>query len=125
MFPPYYAKSNCFTHNAVYERAHAISKRTGKSIETILADWIKRLADETPLEWLSDKEILDLADAMLPQPEQEELNELLALNSEGQINEKQMLRLDELMEIYHRLLVRKAEATAVAVERGLREPLAS
>ena len=112
-------------NESTYKRAQDIAERTGKPIEEVLSDWMNRFADDVPMELLSDKEILDLADAMLPQHEQDELNDLLALNSEGQIDAEQQVRLDELMAIYHNLLVRKAEAIAVAVERGLREPLAS
>ena len=111
--------------DSAYEQARNIAKRTGKPIEDVLADWVNRFADDAPIELLSDEQVLALADAMLPQHQQDELNALLALNSESRINTIQQQRLDELMDTYHRALVRKAEAIAVAVERGLRESLDS
>lgn len=111
--------------NSAYEQARGISKRIGKPIEAVLSDWVNRFADDAPIDLLSDEEVLALADAMMPQNQQDELNALLALNSEGQISSEQQARLDELMDIYHHLLLRKAEAIAVAVERGLRESMAS
>jgi hypothetical protein len=112
-------------NDSAYERARAMAERTGKPIEDILAEWINIHGYESSMDSLSDAEILKIADSMLSQQQQAELNALLTLNTEEQINEKQLVRLDELMEIYHQLLVRKAEAIAIAVERGLREPLGS
>jgi hypothetical protein len=112
-------------NNSAYERARRMAEHTGKPIEDILANWTNLYGDESSMESLSDAEILKIADSMLSHHQQSELNALLALNTEEQISEKQLIRLDELMEIYHQLLVRKAEAIAIAVERGLREPLAS
>ena len=54
---------------------------------------------------------------------EQELGDLLARNREGQLSDSERARLDELMQIYRRGLVRKAQALKVAVERDLRPPL--
>jgi hypothetical protein len=50
----------------------------------------------------------------------EELSHLLARNREGQLDEVERQRLDELMQVYRAGLLRKAQALKVAVEKGLR-----
>jgi hypothetical protein len=55
--------------------------------------------------------------------EQDELSNLLALNRENQLSNLQRQRLDQLMLVYRRGMVRKAQALRVAVERGLIPPL--
>ena len=55
--------------------------------------------------------------------QQEELSRLLALNRENQLSPAEQQRLDELMQLYRRDLVRKAHALQIAVQRGLKPPL--
>lgn len=83
------------------------------------------LDDERPLESLPDAEVLALTKLNFTSDQEEEFSELLALNREGEIDEEGRKRLDELMRIYERGLLRKAQALRVAVERGLRNPLQS
>lgn len=82
-----------------------------------------RVVDEPPVESLSDDQILDLCDAQMSQKQQEELSDLLARNREGLLGNAERARLDDLMQIYRRGMVRKAQALKVAVERRLRPPL--
>jgi hypothetical protein len=67
--------------------------------------------------------VLLLARSQLPTDEQQELSNLLAGNREGALTARQHVRLDELMQLYRRGLVRKAQANQVAVDRGLLPPL--
>jgi hypothetical protein len=92
-------------------------------MQEVLADWLLRGADEPPVELLSDEEVLEIADMQLPEAQQQELSDLLAGNREGELDDAEKIRLDELMDIYRRGLVRKAEAIRTSVERGLRPPL--
>jgi hypothetical protein len=64
-----------------------------------------------------------LCDGQLTGQDQEELSFLLARNREGQLDDTGCTRLDALMQLYRRGLVRKAQAWRVAVARGLRAVL--
>ena len=107
----------------IAQRAGEIADRTGRPMQEVLADWLLRGADEPPVELLSDEEVLEIADMQLPEAQQQELSDLLAGNREGELDDAEKIRLDELMDIYRRGLVRKAEAIRTSVERGLRPPL--
>jgi hypothetical protein len=78
---------------------------------------------KVPIDTLSDDEILTLCDLHLSDDEQRELSALLARQREGALDDSARRHLDELMEVYRRGMVQKAEALKVAVERGLRPPL--
>ena len=56
-------------------------------------------------------------------PEQRELGALLARQREGSLDGVERHRLNELMDIYRRGMVQKAQALKVAVDRGLQPPL--
>jgi hypothetical protein len=103
--------------------ARAVADRTHRRLEDVLTEWIDRAAAELPIEALSDEQVLALADMQMDAAQTEELTELLSLNREGSITITQHRRLDELMQVYRRRWVRKAQALKVAVECGLRSPL--
>lgn len=81
------------------------------------------LNDERPVTTLSDAEVILVSEMMLPENLDKELSELLAMNRENELDEKGRLRLDEIMAVYGKGQLRKAQALAEAVKRGLREPL--
>jgi hypothetical protein len=57
-------------------------------------------------------------------PEQQDaLSTLLERSRENTLDDDQRRRLDELMRVYERGLLRKAQALRAAVQRGLLEPL--
>ena len=107
----------------VAHRARDVAARSRLPFETVLADWVSRAAEEPPLESLADAEVLALADVMMTPEQQEELSSLLYKNQEGELQEGDRARFDELMGIYRRGLLRKAQALEVAVRRGLRPRL--
>lgn len=85
---------------------------------------LSELLDSTvPVELLSDEEVIALADSKLSDEQDDRLSKLLALQRESQLDEARRQELAELMRLYERGLLRKAQALRVAVERGLREPL--
>ncbi len=98
--------------------------RTERRIEDVILDWLERLTVEPPVETLPDSQVLALCDAQMPDAQQAELERLLRMNREKRLSRVEQNRLDELMRLYRRGLVRKAQAFSVAVERGLRPPLA-
>ena len=104
-------------------QAKDVATRTQRRLEDVLLEWLDRAAAETPLETLADSQILALCDLQMEANQQEEMSHLLALNREAQLKEKEQERLDELIQLYRRGLVRKAQALQIAVKRGLRPPL--
>jgi len=106
------------------QRARAVAAQTRRRFEEVVVEWITRAGAEPPVESLGDDELLALCDLQLDAEQQEELSDLLARNREGELAETQRDRLDQLMRIYRRGLVRKAQALKTAVARGLKPRLA-
>lgn len=100
--------------------AKEIARRTQRKVEEVLVDWIDKAASELRVEELSDEQILALCDSQLDLGQQAELSRLLALNREGSIKDTEVGQLDELMQVYRRSLIRKAQAWKEAVSRGLK-----
>lgn len=107
----------------VVQRARAAAAQGQRPLEDVLAEWIGRAATERPVELLPDDQLVALCNAQMDPHQQDELNELLSAKQEGALPEPQRFRLDELLRIYRRGLVRKAQALHVAVQRGLSQPL--
>jgi hypothetical protein len=103
--------------------AREVAERTHQRIEDVLTDWLGRGAAELPVDALPDERVLELCDMQMPSTQQQELSDLLALNRENSLTGKDVAQLDQLMQIYRRGLIRKAEALKVAAQRGLRPPL--
>jgi hypothetical protein len=103
--------------------ARRLAAQNHQSVEDVLAAWIDRMAVETPVEWLSDADVLALADLQLEAQDQEELSALLAANQEGELDARGHDRLTALMHEYRQGMIHKAQATHEAVRRGLRPPL--
>jgi hypothetical protein len=105
------------------QRARAVAAQTRRRFEDVLVEWIDRAGSEPAVELLPDDEVLALCDAQMEVAQQQELSDFLARNREGLLQEAERERLDELMRIYRRGLVRKAQALKTAVARGLRPRL--
>ena len=100
-----------------------VAARTHRRVEDVLVDWLDKAVAELPIESLSDEEILALCDMQMNEEQQAELSLLLERNREGELSNQGRNRLDELMQLYRRGLVRKAQAWKIAVARGLKSPL--
>lgn len=107
----------------IAQNARQVAMQTERSITDVLLAWLDQAVTEIPVEELSDEQVLALNTMELETSVQAELSDLLALNREGTLPDRQRRRLDELMQIYRHNLVRKAAALKVAVDRGLRPPL--
>ncbi len=108
----------------VVNRARKIAESTHRPIEAVLSDWFASASHEPPLEILSDEQLLAVVDMQMEEAQQEELSVILAHRREGQATLEEEVRFEELMQRYRRGMVRKAHALKIAVERGLRPPLA-
>jgi hypothetical protein len=105
------------------ESARVVAARTSRRVEDVLVEWLDRAAADLPIEVLPDEQVLALRDLQMSNGQQDELSALLAGQRERRLDEKQRARLDELLAIYRRGMVRRAQALKVAVERGLQPPL--
>ena len=104
-------------------RARTVAVQTDRSLEQVLVAWIDRAVPEPPLETLSDAQVLALCDSWMDPAQQEELSELLARHREGPLQGPEQDRLEELLRLYRRGLVRKGQAWKLAVDRGLKPRL--
>jgi hypothetical protein len=103
--------------------AQGIARQTQRPIEAVLVEWLDRVAAELPIAQLNDEQLLALTKAEMGNRQQAHLSDLLARNREGTITATEQQQLHDLLQIYRRGLIRKAEAVRVAVERGLIPPL--
>lgn len=90
-----------------------------------IEDLLKSPMSEMPVETMSDEEVLALARSQFSDDQQSALNDLLDQNREDKLGTDGKRKLDELMRLYERGLLRKSQALRVAVQRGLIEPLKS
>ncbi|GAB4512623.1 MAG: hypothetical protein OHK0046_12440 [Anaerolineae bacterium] len=107
--------------DALMARASEVADRTAREVEEVLLEWLDRSADDIPIESLSDEEVLVLCEYELNPLHQYELRALL----HRPLTLDESRRLDELLQIYRRGIIRKARALQVATARGLRDRTAS
>lgn len=115
----------------LYEQARqwAVITRRGvpEAITDVLSIALKPVrgipAVEKPVSKLSDKELLALTRAEMPQHQGQRLSQLLALQQDDALSEQEQTELLSLMQMYQNLWLRQSEALAEAVKRGLRAPM--
>ena len=104
-------------------RAQAVAAQSHRRLEDVLLEWLGRAATDVPIDLLPDEQVLALRDQQMSEDQQRELGDLLARQREGSLDGVERRRLNELMDIYRRGMVQKAQALKVAVDRGLQPPL--
>lgn len=115
----------------VYSRLHEIAAATNQSLETVLVNRLKTTFSEPlptlppdeqaeldALRHLSDDALWTIAAEQMPDPAQTRAHELMDKNSLGQITSEEYQELEALVERGNRLMLRKAEASAILIERG-------
>lgn len=107
----------------VAQRAEEIAVRSHRRVEDVLLEWLDRAATEVPVEMLSDAQVLALSDQQMSEEQQRDLGDLLERQREGRLDQSARRQLADLMNVYRRGLIRKAQALKVAVDRGLLPPL--
>lgn len=116
----------------VYNQAARLAELMKQDVPRVLAETIESVlsplgasaGDLTPIDELSDNEVLAAVDLRMDEAQGRRLGRLLDRQQAGKLSEAQRNELATLMQVYHECLVRKAQALAEAVRRGLREPLA-
>ena len=103
----------------ILSRALEIAARSERNVETVLEEWIDRYADEIPVETLSDNEIVALCNQEMNIVQKYELRDLLYSHRARKLSDEESARMDSLLQIYRRNIIRKARAVEVATARGL------
>jgi hypothetical protein len=118
--------------DTVYQQAARLASVTNRPVAEVLAEVIavslpsvEAMNEAPPVSELSDREVLALSELNPDKTEDERYSELLDRQQAGTITEAERVELSALMQRYQWNLLRKAEALAEAVKRGLREPLKS
>jgi hypothetical protein len=78
-----------------------------------------------PISTLSDAEVVELANSKMDAAQNQRLGELLAKGKASGLSVAERYELSALMMVYQMGQLRKSEALAEAVQRGLREPIAA
>lgn len=107
----------------IVRQATQLARKNRRSMEDVLAEWLESVAEDRPVVSLSDEGVQELTELTLSKKQESALSNLLVRNREGELDASGRKQLDELMQVYERGLLRKAQALRVAVQRGLREPL--
>lgn len=114
------ANPHILSHDTLADLVEHIAKQRNASPESVLEELAYRYLDSMPVSLLEDEQVLALSDLMLSQEQAEKPESLREAQIAGSLDMKGKAELDKLIELYNHLLLRKAEAFAVAVERGLR-----
>ncbi len=121
--------------DALYRLAHRMAEATGQSLETVLQHSIAQALpplDDVPPEEVEDLAALSLlddaalwreAEQVMNEASQTELHELLDRQGAGELSPVEQTRLQALMDLYGKLMVRKAHAWLLLARRGYRVPV--
>ena len=102
--------------------AQAEAQRSAKPLDAVLIQWIERGGGEG-IEGLSDQELLAICDGTMDVNSHKSLSDLQAKSRECSLSTPERQRMQELLDVYQRGLLRKAKALKVAYGRGLRTSL--
>lgn len=115
---------------AVYRRARRIAEETSQPVEQLLIEHLKNLPEPLPsllpdeqaeldaLKHLSDDALWTIAREQMPEDIQAQMQVLMDKNSLGTITAEEYHVLEGFVERGNRLMVRKAEAAGLLMERG-------
>jgi hypothetical protein len=117
----------------IYDRARKIAEATSQPVEQVLQQHIvdalteplpelasDEQAELTALYQLSDDALWTIAREQMPIDAQSRMQELMDRNSMGRITEAERQELNVLVQRGQRLMLRKAEASAILTRRGHR-----
>ncbi len=115
------------------EDARRFGAATRRDVQTVLAgvlemmwptlDEVSNHWDDRPVTSLSDSEVLALSEAQMTMRQQDRFEELQTTGKEIGLTADERQELLRLRQIYEISMLRKSEALAEAVRRGLREPM--
>lgn len=119
--------------DTVYERAVRWAQLTDQDVSMVLSETLARSLPTLqvttepvpPITSLDDTAVLAIASTELPPEQDHMLSTLLERQQAGTLTERERHHLVSLMQVYQEGLLRKAQALAEAVRRGLHAPLTS
>ncbi|MFZ1395764.1 MAG: hypothetical protein WAS33_02650 [Candidatus Promineifilaceae bacterium] len=120
--------------NNLFEHARDLGNATKRDTAEVLADALEMMWPTLPdspastltdISSLSDDDILALADMKMDETQNSRLGELQTKGKQATLAEVERFELLSLLQIYQLGQLRKSEALAEAVRRGLRAPLSS
>ncbi len=121
--------------DSLVEQAQRLGLLTHRNAETVLAEaletvWMtfENMPDSnlyTPVSELSDEAVSVLAEVRMDEAQSQRLGELQAQGKTVGLSELERYELLALLQISQLGQLRKSEALAEAVQRGLREPLSA
>ena len=103
----------------ILQRALEIAARSQRELEDVLEEWIDRYADDLPVDTLSDDELMRLIAFEMNIIQKQELRNLLYAHRMRKLTDEESTRMDNLLQIYRRGIVRRAKAMEIAIARGL------
>ncbi len=113
-------------------QAHQLGLATQRDVGDVLANALELLwlsadgspeFDETPIAELADEAVLLLADSKMDEVQNLRMGDLQAKGKAESLTAAERYELFALLQIYQLGQLRKSEALAEAVRRGLRQPL--
>ena len=120
---------------SLYRSARQVAQATQKPLETVLQDSIAHtlppLDDVSPEQATALAKLTNLDDAALwresratmDMAEQAEMHDLLDRQGAGELTSAERTRLQDMLDTYGRLMVRKAHVYLLLARRGYRVPL--
>lgn len=116
----------------LYARVQRLAQLTRREVADVLSDTLElalpTVASKGPapaaVDTLPDDEVLALTNLQLPPVQDQRLSEMLDRQQASSLSDAERAELGMLMQIYNEGLLRKAQALAEAVRRGLHAPLA-
>lgn len=96
-----------------------IAAQTRQSVEDIVVNLIESYFDETPVELLSDEELLAITGSVPTMAEQERIGDLLYKDRKGLLEAEEHEKLIQLMRIQDHILLRKIKAQDEVSKRKL------
>jgi hypothetical protein len=118
---------------ALIEQAQCLGIKTQRDAIAVLTDalesvglMLENLPESnlhTPIHHLSDEAVIALAETKMPLSQNQRLGELQGKGKVSPLIEAEQYELMALLQVYQLGQLRKSEALAEAVQRGLREPL--
>ena len=103
----------------ILRRARSIADRSGKDVEEVLAEWLDRFVDDLPVEMLPDEDVLALCNFEMNFLQKQELRGLLFAHRARELDDIENERMDDLLRLYRRGVIRRAQALEIAEARGL------
>jgi predicted transcriptional regulator len=115
--------------DVVYRRVQRLAEQSGRDMADILETVVSAavpgedIAPATAVERLNDADLLRMAESEMDAAQSARMSELLERQQAGTLSDIEQFELSLLLHRYQEGSLRKAEALAEAVRRGLRSPI--